>query len=740
MQTLDEIISDLKTIAQNNNYEGATIDAIIYMIASGIYKNQENVINTALEVSPSTCSLTNSAIKHAQDKNYSVYRGKNQHILLRYVTSNEDKSVKKFDICCKIGKYKLLYAHDYTFESNTRYNGDIELILCKNVVEETLESTLRKYTISNSKNITEDFELLVDDKHVDYVNNMNISLTESNYINQTCDTPYLILTDTDFGIICWCYDTNNTELVFDTNYKYKIKSPEYLEETIESSIIKSIPGFDITETLENVGDLGKGDGIILLPNLVRETDPSNIYIESSASSHSGNIIRSVNDIKDIFLNYFSISNIKSCKVYLDKNEIRIVYLLNDKNKSISDMDLDGFNRYLGKAYYITQNVVIEKAWAYKPNAYDKFEYESSEKITFSVTLHYNTAYKTKNETYLVDKDSLFKLPFENFTNKDSNKKFLGWSDIQYSDYAITGLNKNAATVVVKDNMDFYMVWKDKDYNNYRTVDLYTEPNGVIGLIADKYFYQRILVFANENGGYICRYHPNSPIKDNQVFASWVNNRDSSLVNSFNGLNVLTNSVYVGSWNSLNYTVTLIMTNPMIEKELGIDSANDSIIINQNVVSGNLINMSVIDTPSIVVERGYRLCGFYICTDGYDEEYNPKDIKDSKGNITYANRFSFDLGTPIIRSLTLVAMYENEYDLNMEIYFDSPLNNTELHTFVEEYSYNIGESFEPMKVLTQMSKKYDGISWINLLTSKDKVEIPSNAYFDFSYNLTFNNNV
>ena len=76
---------------------------------------------------------------------------------------------------------------------------------------------------------------------------------------------------------------------------------------------------------------------------------------------------------------------------------------------------------------------------------------------------------------------------------------------------------------------------------------------------------------------------------------------------------------------------------------------------------------------------------------------------------------------------------------MEIYFESPLNNTELHSFVDEYSYDIGETFEPMKILTQMSKKYDGISWIDLRTSKEPIEIEPDSYFDFSYNISFNNN-
>ena len=99
MQTLNEIIADLKDIAISNNYEGATVDGLIYLMASGIYKNQLNVVNTAREVSPSSCTLVNSAIQHAQDKNYSVYRGRNQHILIKYATPIETKQVKKFDVC-----------------------------------------------------------------------------------------------------------------------------------------------------------------------------------------------------------------------------------------------------------------------------------------------------------------------------------------------------------------------------------------------------------------------------------------------------------------------------------------------------------------------------------------------------------------------------------------------------------------------------------------------------------------
>lgn len=721
MQTLNEIIADLKDIAISNNYEGATVDGLIYLMASGIYKNQLNVVNTAREVSPSSCTLVNSAIQHAQDKNYSVYRGRNQHILIKYATPIETKQVKKFDVCTRIGKYLLVYARDYTFESGTRFNGDIELILCEKLIEETLSSSLKKYTRSSTSDLTEDLAFYVNDKESEYVNNLNISLTENNYINQTCDTPYLILTDTDYGVICWSYDNIN-DTIFDTNFTYKIKSPEYLTECIEEDAIQSIPGFDITKTLENTNGRGNEDGITLLTNLVREENVDNIYIESSAAEHAGNIIRSIDDIKSIFLNYFAMANIKSCKCYLTKAKIQIIYLLEDKNKQIPNMDIEAFQRYLAKAYYVTQEIEIRKAWGFKHGYNIPFEYEKETVEYCKVKLIFETKDLFKEIDYEVEKNTLFELPNNDYAFSDDNKKFIGWKFKDDPDgYAITGKDSNQAKILVTEDVILKMVC-DTENTRFKYVDIYSEAD-IITSLEDKYFYQRICLFPKENNEYRLSYEPEKPIKKNHTFANWV---DTSTGNTFNKLlnNKITEDIvtYVAYWNEITYSVQIVLLNKeMHEQYITNGNYSADIIKNQTVLSGDVLDISQITTPADLNALNYHLAGLY-----YVDPDN--------------NRLKFDYGTPILKDgLKLYAFYESDYNLDMEIYFESPLNNTELHSFVDEYSYDIGETFEPMKILTQMSKKYDGISWIDLRTSKEPIEIEPDSYFDFSYNISFNNN-
>ena len=745
MQTLKEIISDLTKIAKDNNYEGATIDALIYMLASGIYKNQLNVINTSLEMSPSMCSLTNSAIQHAQDKNYSVYRGKNQHIYLRYVIPNETKSVKKYDVCTKIGSYKLVYAHDYKFESGVNLGTtELELILCKELIEETLVSSLRKYVRSSSTNLTEDLDFYIDDESVKYTDNINIGLNSENYLNQTCNTPYLILTDTDFGVICWCYDRLQPDLIFDTNYVYKIKSPEYLDEEIDPLIIKTIPGFDITHTLENTVDkngkpIGEEDGITSDQRLDRETDTSNIYIQSSSALHSGNIIRSVDDIKSIFINYFSKINIVSCKVYFETVDnidyIKIVYLLKDKNKAISSIDIEEFEKYLSKAYYVTQKIDIQKAWAYRPdNLNEPYRYKDITKTTRTVIFQYDTDTIKRNIEYKNQTvGDYIELPLNAF--KKENKRFLGWtlnSPTVANNYAITGLNDKPAKYLIppagQDNLPltFYMVWEDEDSTNvYNNVDLYFEYTGLETLSIDN-FYQRIVCLSNTVGTTVI-----NPKKENYSFAKWIDHSLKSRVsNIVSSDSVLTDKVYVGSWQSVSYLVRLYLTNEEIYKQAGFDSKNnDTIVKNINVLSGKSLDIVLSDiTPSDMSGAGFTLTGFYWCS-RYNNGIGDKDLP----------RYKFDLGTEIKENLELVAMYKQEKDLKLNIFFESPLNNSEIHNFIDTYSYNIGETFEPMKITTQLSKKFDGISWIDLLSSKQSISgIPRNAYFDFDYEVSFDN--
>jgi len=101
-----------------------------------------------------------------------------------------------------------------------------------------------------------------------------------------------------------------------------------------------------------------------------------------------------------------------------------------------------------------------------------------------------------------------------------------------------------------------------------------------------------------------------------------------------------------------------------------------------------------------------------------------------------------LGTPITGAVTLYAKYKSTYDLALTVYFDKPLDSAKLYSFIDSYAYNIGETFEPMKIATQITKEFDGITWVNFSDkgSTKSITVPPDAYVDFTYNVDFNSNL
>ena len=831
MDTLDTIIQDLSSIAKSMNYSGPTIEALTYLMASGIYKNELKVLTTSQELLASNCTLVNSAIQHAQERPYSVFRGKNQHIIIHNVIPNEKKKVRKYDTCTKCGKYTLVYAKDYDFTGKYK-SGDIELIVCDSVIEETLDSSLRKYTRSTESDLTEDLDLYVgninedDYESVEYATSLDIGLRSKDeitenasggYLNSSVNSPYLILTDTDYGIVCWVYQAGKTELVFDANHIYKIKSPKYLNEKMDIGIIKSIPGFDITTALATE------NGIESINPLERDENTENIFIESVAAQNAGNIVRANNDVEQIFLSYFSKQNIRSSKCYFDDNgDVNLVYLLKDRNETLSAADIKAFKQHLKKAYYIDNDIKITKAWgsAGNENNYVPKVVEKDQK-KYTVCFRKWKPGKTinsdgepvvtsteeeivKNTDYLID--DVLTLPTEKYSpiqleitktrnvksspvidlrtgtikrNEQAKKEtvkvtynFVGWrirnnidsvtTDQAYNanggnssnfdfdswftqdgqvNYAITGLTDlnidSPAHMVIKGDLCLEMVWAPSDTDLIH-VDLYTDGDSVNQTVSNEDFYQRIMVFPDDYKHYKLDYEPLIPVNTNKQFAYWDDSLEGYQKAAIAG-DIIQHTTYYATWNPYSYIVNLVWyskagynnVTESLENSLydqGEKNYFDTIVGDDKayvtkltVKSGEFIPEQPL--PKILSSEKYQLKGWYIV--------------DTDGKLK-----KFDLGTPITGAVTLYAKYKSTYDLALTVYFDKPLDSAKLYSFIDSYAYNIGETFEPMKIATQITKEFDGITWVNFSDkgSTKSITVPPDAYVDFTYNVDFNSNL
>jgi hypothetical protein len=294
METLDNIITDLTSIAQDKGYDGPTVDALIYLLANGIYKNNLNAVNAVLEASASRCRLLNSAIQHAMDQGYSVNRGTNQHIIVKNLLPVAKKSVKKYDQALKINGLCLYYAKDYDLEDNAR---EIEFIVGEEILEEEI-------TVSNSED-----QLCLRSKNTNYSQELDIYDSEGNvlefvevrrkvletyYDSEGSKDLYWLLTTPDYGVEFYRYTRNldRSYVRFNANAVFRIKGVKYTDKTIPLDSIKTIPGFKIRKsmdetintTISQVGCMPKIDNI------------NDIYLNSLKSDNSDFMIRATEDL------------------------------------------------------------------------------------------------------------------------------------------------------------------------------------------------------------------------------------------------------------------------------------------------------------------------------------------------------------------------------------------------------------------------------------------------------------
>jgi len=311
MQTLNGIISDLSQIAADKQYEGPTVDALIYLMANGIYKNNLNAVNAVLEASKKRCKLLNSAIQHAQDAGYSVNRGTNQHIHIEnYTTVLVNKPYKKYEQAKKMDGKTLYYAHDGFI------NGDpIDLIVGMELIDERIDArnvdTLLSLR-SVSSNISQDVSLFLGDVELTYTE-VRHKLLEHLYTTDDMGYIYWLLTTTDYGIEFYKYLNNpigstdpSADLQrFMTQDVYTIKGIAYSEEQFDdpTTQIKTFPGIKI----------GESTRITYEPLVPRENDIPTIYANMIKAQNSDFMLRTTEDMQRAIL-AIDQTNLTSCYV------------------------------------------------------------------------------------------------------------------------------------------------------------------------------------------------------------------------------------------------------------------------------------------------------------------------------------------------------------------------------------------------------------------------------------------
>ena len=312
METLLTIKERLTDIANDSSLSGPVIDGLILLLSESVYRGQVGNVTELLERSFSRCRFVNSAITHAFDRCYSVFRGQNQMFKLQNVLPIETKTVSKFEIACNVGAYRLVYADNYTF-SSLHPVDEVRLILCTDVETEvtTVNSQNRirvkfdSSNISTHVSVSRDFLNEYEDvSSSEYFADAVNGVEKTDGTTTSHDFPLWVGTRENYSLCVSCLQDTG----FISTENVRIKFLPYLEDEIDVSQIPSLPGF--ISTINNLDDQGNvinqdeqltESNYISLGRLDRESNISTIFKNANAVFLSSGVIKSYNDLEKLIL-------------------------------------------------------------------------------------------------------------------------------------------------------------------------------------------------------------------------------------------------------------------------------------------------------------------------------------------------------------------------------------------------------------------------------------------------------
>lgn len=421
MKSLSTIISELQGTADALGYEGPVTEALIYLLADAVYKNEITAVNAVLEASPSKCINLNSSIQHAYDNFYSVYRGKNQTFNITNLRPIKNFKVKKYDQMVRVGNYGLYYAQDYEFHAEVINTGGIDVIVAKTMNEGTLtmSNSVTHFTIADT-DVSEDIAIWSGDTISDYEQNITGMFTE--FTKGDGNYEFLAITTTDYSVDIF----SKSPIASDDIYYYR--HLPYIETDIDLNSLKTIPNFTI---VSGTAILGTSTGV-----QTRLSDRDQIFYNTMTVAKSGFTIRSASDIIDLALAYFH-GVIAGINVVISDTDIDIYYTTSslDTSSTLNSTEIANFINQVSTAYYITQDINFHYATP-------MYGIGTSKKV--SLLIHYQQAIdqgsvRSYYDTYRQTVGGTFNTYkfIASLCEKFSSIKYIEINDISSSDTVIT---------------------------------------------------------------------------------------------------------------------------------------------------------------------------------------------------------------------------------------------------------------------------------------------------------------
>lgn len=372
MKSVQDYINDYRSIAENLEITGDSVEVLVQLLAHWSYLHEMELVNYVSESSLELAALTNSKIQHCVDRMYSVFRGSNPRVKLRFIPHKYLK-LKTYDQVYSTSGFSLYYLGDpITIVPTSKLEDytEITCILAKNVIteEHVLPESNRYYVDMEASNLSNDGYVEVNGEVIPMYRRFSDHIKYGGLFDLTLPSYGMRIYAPDvFRTTGEIESMNSDEDLPDSNTTIVAHMFEFVELADITSGLDKIK-LDGTEMPETALESETYPGITVYSETPRDTVIS-MHYKANRDRYVNSILRSNLDIGTLVEEVFPDKVIKGGTTYeFSKNEsssdaadlnLTIYYIPYDDSNLITQDDIDKFKNN-NLSYYVTENLDIVK--------------------------------------------------------------------------------------------------------------------------------------------------------------------------------------------------------------------------------------------------------------------------------------------------------------------------------------------------------------------------------------------
>jgi len=493
MRTIQDYRNIYRSIANNLNITGDSIELLVQLLANASYIDEVENINYALEGSLEKCSLINSKIQHCEDNMYSVFRGRCPRVLLRFKPTKYF-TFNPFDRIISSNSFSVYYLGYYGTGNNEEGSTDVLPVeegfvyapctiypainnettiiiglIAPEIIERTWSTTATNtyYVDCLEKDLSNDMFVYMEGNEIPEY--LSVTRTFSEHILQH---RVFDLTTTDFGSRLYIADVlrsredsyitaddeNTTDANIILNAKY-FKYSNLSSYNINELKKMNISGAQMTtfkdETLEDGQFLIRrgynelSPGVITIEEVSRD-DINTIHYKANRDRFVSTILRTNSDVGTILEESYPEKVMSGGTNFIFEtgetgSQVTLYYVPNNITNTLTDVEKSDFIENK-KAYYVTDVINIEVGIQYTAILNIDLELYQPQNVESDIKSILETFEKKFNIDLEDSKDNIRTL-----ISKISNVKQVRELEISY--LSQNGINIDESVLYINENTD-----------------------------------------------------------------------------------------------------------------------------------------------------------------------------------------------------------------------------------------------------------------------------------------------